>query len=107
MAPRSVAVVLNPQQLQEYANVDPNLPALITQAGMESQRQKFIYATVALSFGFLLALAVVGGFVYLVMHDHPKSAACLIGAGVLGLVTGFQTVRLGGSAEHETPAKRR
>ena len=60
MAPRSVAVVLNPQQLQEYANVDPTLPALITQAGMESQRQKFIYATVPLSFGFLLALAVVG-----------------------------------------------
>lgn len=107
MAPRSVAVVLNPQQLQEYANVDPTLPALITQAGMESQRQKFVYATVALSFGFLLALAVVGGFVYLVMHGHPKSAATLIGAGVLGLVTGFQTVRLGGSAEHETPAKRR
>lgn len=106
MARKSAAVVLNPQQLQEYANVDPSLPALITQAGMESQRQKFIYATVALSFGFLLALSVVGGFVYLAMHDHPKSAAALIGAGVLGLVTGFQTVRLGGSAEHEAPAKR-
>ena len=106
MAPKSAAVVLNPQQLQEYSNVDPSLPALITEAGMETQRQKFIYATLALAFGFLLALAVVGGFIYLVMHDHPKSAAGLIGAGVLGLVTGFQTVRLGGSAEHETPAKR-
>jgi len=107
VAPKSAAVVLNSQQLQEYSKVDPNLPELITRAGMETQRQRFIYATLALAFGFMLALAVVGGFIYLAMHDRPKSAAGLIGAGVLGLVTGFQTVRLGGSAEHETPTKRR
>jgi hypothetical protein len=101
VAPKSVATVLNPQQLREYSNVDPSLPALITKAGMEVQRQKFLYATIALSFGFLLALAVVGGFIYLAMHDRPRSAAALIGAGVLGLITGFQTVRLGGTAEHE------
>jgi hypothetical protein len=106
VALKPIAVVLNPQQLQEYSAVDPSLPALVTKAGMEAQHQKFIYATLALTFGFLLALAVVGGFVYLAMHDHPRSAAALIGAGVLGLVTGFQTVRLGGSAEHEPPTKR-
>jgi hypothetical protein len=84
--------------------VDPSLPALIPKAGMETQRQKFLYA--ALTFGFLLAPSVVGGFVSLAVHDRPKSAACLISAGVLGLVTGFQTVRLGGNADHVTPAKR-
>jgi hypothetical protein len=106
VARKSTAIVLNPQQLQEYSSVDPNLPALITKAGMEAQRQKFVYATLALAFGFSLALAIVGSFVYLVMHEHPKSAAGLIGAGLLGLVTGFQTVRLGGNAEHEPSAKR-
>jgi hypothetical protein len=104
--PKSAAVVLNPQQLQEYSNVDPSLPALITKAGMDTQRQKFIYATLALAFGFTLAMSIVAGFIYLAMHDRPKSAAGLIGAGVLGLVTGFQTVRLGGGAEHEAAAKR-
>jgi hypothetical protein len=59
-----------------------------------------------LAFGFTLAMAIVGGFIYLAMHDRPKSAPGLIGAGVLGLVTGFQTVRLGGSAAHQTSAKR-
>ena len=73
---------------------------------MEVQRQKFLYATLALAFGFLLALSVVGGFIYLAVHDRPKSAAALIGAGFLGLITGFQTVRLGGAAEHETPVRR-
>jgi hypothetical protein len=49
---------------------------------------------VALVIGGLVSISLVGGFVYLVMNDHPKSAAILLGSGALGMVAGFRSTRL-------------
>jgi hypothetical protein len=54
----------------------------------------FTYALVSTILGAIVALSLVGGFVYLVMNGHPKSAAALLGAGALGMVTGFRSGRL-------------
>jgi hypothetical protein len=61
--------------------------------GFRHQRQ-FLYATLSLGGGILVTLALIGGFIYLVMEGHPEAAASLLGTGALGLVAGFLSSRL-------------
>jgi hypothetical protein len=49
---------------------------------------------VSLVIGGVLALSLVGGFIYLVMNDHGGYAGGLLGAGALGMVAGFRSTRL-------------
>ncbi|MGB6156903.1 MAG: hypothetical protein WBH45_01365 [Acidobacteriaceae bacterium] len=88
------ASVPSPELLLEYSRVAPELPGLVVQEWGHRHRRAFIYATTALVAGALLAGALVGGFVYLVMKDHGGYADGLLGAGVLSLVTGFLSTRL-------------
>lgn len=44
--------------------------------------------------GIVLAILVFGGFVYLVMRNHPAAAGSLLGVGVLNMVQGFVRSRL-------------
>jgi hypothetical protein len=60
------------------------------------QRADFVYATVSLVIAGMVAFALIGGFVYLVIQGHPKAAGALLGSGALSLVTGFLTMRLSG-----------
>jgi hypothetical protein len=56
--------------------------------------RQFLYAALSLGGGILVALALIGGFIYLVMEGHPEAAGSLLGAGALSLVSGFLASRL-------------
>lgn len=92
--PQNISIVLSPEQLELFARVDPALPALVTQAGILARTQEYRYALVALFLGLAAFTMLIAGFVYLVMHGHDTPAGVLLGAGVLGLVTGLLTARL-------------
>ncbi len=93
--PPKISLVLSPAQLELFARIDPNLPVIITQAGMIERTQEYRYAVTALVCGFFAFVVLVGGFIYLVMQGHPTPAGLLLGAGTLGLVAGFVRARLG------------
>lgn len=61
--------------------------------GRRHQRQ-FIYATSSMFGGILVAVGLIGGFVYLVMNNHSNAAGGLLGAGVVGIISGFLASRL-------------
>jgi uncharacterized membrane protein len=48
----------------------------------------------ALIIGGVVALSLVGGFIFLVMNGHPKAAAGLLSGGVITIVTAFLSSRL-------------
>ena len=64
------------------------------QAETDEARREFWYAVASLAGGVITVLSVVGGFVYLVMNNHPQAAGSLLGTGVLGLIQGFIRARL-------------
>jgi hypothetical protein len=88
------ASVPSPALLQQYAHVGLDLPALVIKEWGYRHRRAFWYAMLALFIGGLLALSLVGGFIYLVMHNHPTAAGSLLGAGAIGMVAGFRAARL-------------
>ena len=101
IAPKSSSVVLSPTLLDAYGNIDKSLPALIVQAQQIEATQEYRYALVGLLTGGVLMLALIGGFVYLVMMGHPAAASTLLGAGVLGIILAFIRARL--RNEHGAP----
>jgi len=94
IASKTFAAVPSSELLKSYQALGKKLPEAVMAEWSSYHRRAFIYATVALTFGGLIALSLVGGFVYLVMNGHPKSAAALLGAGALGMVAGFRSTRL-------------
>ena len=58
---------------------------------------EYRYAMAGLAIAGLGMLSVVGGFIYLVMNGHPQAAGCLLGAGILSLITAFIKTRLSAS----------
>jgi nitrate reductase NapE component len=88
------ASVPSPALLQDYACVGSELPELVVREWGHRHRRQFWFALVALVIGGLVSIGLIGGFVYLVMNDHPKSAALLLGSGALGMVAGFRSTRL-------------
>ena len=94
MAKNQVSLVPSPEQLEQFRKVDPELPALVMLASERELARDFAYAVIALGVAALALILVLGGFVYLVMQDHPTAAGSLLGAGVLGLIWGFLRARL-------------
>jgi hypothetical protein len=94
IASKTFTSVPSPELLKSYQLLGKKLPEAVMAEWSSYHRRAFIYATVSLAFGGLIALSLVGGFIYLVMNGHPKSAAALLGAGALGMVTGFRSIRL-------------
>jgi|SRR5271157_2108727 len=92
--PSKTSLLPSPEQLQHYYKVDPGLPELIVQAATDEARWEFWYAVASLAGGVITVLSAVGGFVYLVMNNHPQAAGSLLGTGVLGLIQGFIRARL-------------
>jgi hypothetical protein len=93
MARTQTSVVLNPAELELYASVDPQLPALITQVRDRQLEREYNYAMMGLRIAGLGLFLVIGGFMYLVMNGHPQSAAWLLGSGGLTAIAGFQRAR--------------
>jgi hypothetical protein len=50
----------------------------------------------SLGAGLAALLAIIGAYVYLSMKGHPVTSGVLLGAGVLGLITGIIRSRLRG-----------
>jgi hypothetical protein len=69
------------------------LPALILAEWSYRHRRSFRYAMTSLVIGGLIALSLVGGFIFLVMHGFGYYALGLLGAGAVGMVAGFRSVR--------------
>jgi membrane-bound ClpP family serine protease len=74
--------------------IAPELPALVIKEWSHRHQRACLYALVALSIGGLLALALIAGFVYLIMNNHDTSAGVLLGSGAVSLVMGFLVTRL-------------
>jgi hypothetical protein len=77
-----------------YYDVSPDLPALIVLQWGYRHKRAFWFAWTGQVIGGLLAGSLIGGYIYLVMQGHPKSAGLLLGGGAVSLVTAFITVRL-------------
>jgi hypothetical protein len=100
-----ISVVLNPQQLRLYSEIDPELPGILVKAAVAVNRREFWFAFSQGTYGFLLALAVIGGSIYLAMHGHDWVAGTMLGAGAVGMVTGFQISRLTGTTKSSVPGQ--
>lgn len=100
-----ISVVLNPQQLQLYSEIDPELPAILIKAAVAVNRREFWFAFSQGTYGFLLALGVIGGSIYLAMNGHDWVAGTMLGAGAVGMVTGFQISRLTGTIKPSVPGQ--
>lgn len=101
MVPSQTAVVLSPEQLQEYRNIDPSLPDLVLRNRDHELQREFRYAIASLAAGVICLFSVVGGYVYLVMNSHPEAASALLGTGVLSLIGGFVRSRLRNSDQEK------
>jgi hypothetical protein len=102
IAPKPQSVVLSPALLEAYGHIDIALPALVVRAQQIERTQEFSYALVGLLTGGVLMLALISGFVYLVMMGHTGPATTLLGAGVLGIVLAFIRARLRNEQELHT-----
>jgi len=94
--PGRTAVLPNPSDLAKFAAIDPKLPALVLQSSDHQLRREFLYAAMSLGAGLAALLAIIGAYVYLSMKGHPVTSGVLLGAGVLGLITGIIRSRLRG-----------
>ncbi len=87
------AVVPNPELLEAYGRVSPDLPALVVKEWGHRHRRSFIYATTSLVGGILVACGLIGGFVYLTIEGHATDERLLLGSGVLGIIGSFLAAR--------------
>ena len=94
MASSQISVVLSPEQLAKFAEVSPDLPALVVKARGDELHGEFMYAVIRSTYGIIALPTIVGGYVYLVVHGFPRSAAGLLATGVLSLIGGFVRARL-------------
>jgi len=60
----------------------------------EDKKRKMTYALVSSVMGGVCFLAVVAGFIFLVVHGFYKSAAGLLATGVLAIIKQMLTARL-------------
>lgn len=84
----------SPAALAAYQTIDPQLPRMIVDGAIHRDRNSFLYALTGQLVGGAISLSLIGGFIYLVMHNHATEAAELLGAGAIGIVTGFRLTRL-------------
>jgi hypothetical protein len=103
MAKQQVSLAPSPEQLQQYHAINPELAVQLLRARDRELHREFIYAAIALGIAALALTLVLGGFVYLVMQNHPTEAKILLGAGVLGLIASFLRARL--QSQRETDGK--
>jgi hypothetical protein len=95
-------IVLNPEILQFYKDLDPSLPALIVHAidGQLKREYRYALGGQIVAGGALLLMA--GGFIFLVMNGHETPAYVLLGAGVLNAIGGFLRARLSAPSRNDS-----
>ncbi len=98
---RQLGIVLSPEILQSYREIDQALPALIVEAIDGQLHQEYRYALGGQIVAGIALVLMAGGFVFLVMNGHETPAYVLLGAGVLNTVGGFLRARLGDASLRE------
>jgi hypothetical protein len=94
LASEPTALFPSPELLEQLGNIHPELPMTVISEWKVRHARAYAYANHALLIGGILALALIGGFVYLVMNSHGYYAAMLLGAGAVSMVAGFRAARL-------------
>jgi hypothetical protein len=88
--PENNALLPSIEQLTQISrDLGPKMAELIVQIAARNQRGELLYATLSLLGGLIVAVAVIGGFVYLVVQGYPKAAGGLLSVGVLNMIGGF------------------
>lgn len=87
-------IVLSPEILKLYKDVNDALPVLIVQAVDGQLKREYRYAMGGQIAAGLALVLMAGGFVFLVMYGHETPAYALLGAGVLNTIGGFLRARL-------------
>jgi hypothetical protein len=94
MARRPVSLVPSPEILERLAAISPSLAELSIQLRENELRRQFTYAIAGLAAALVGFLAVIAGYIFLVIHQFPEAAGGLLGAGMLALIMGFIRARL-------------
>jgi len=87
-------IVLPPDVLLAYKQIDAALPMLIVQSIDGQLKREYRYALGGQFVAGIALILMAGGFVFLVMNGHEKPAYFLLGAGVLNVIGGFLRARL-------------
>ncbi|MGA9070637.1 MAG: hypothetical protein WB424_10310 [Terracidiphilus sp.] len=87
-------IILGPEVLRFYKEIDENLPVLIVQAIDEQLKREYRYALLGQFVAGTALILMAGGFIFLVMNGHDKPAYVLLGAGILNVIGGFLRARL-------------
>lgn len=87
-------IILGPEVLRFYKEIDEKLPVLIVQAINEQLKREYPYALGGQIVAGITLVLMAGGFIFLVMNGHDKPAYVLLGAGVLNVIGGFLRARL-------------
>jgi hypothetical protein len=95
----------NPAILRLYKEIDPELPRLIVEASNRQLEREYRYASRGQWISVAALVMAFSGFIYLIMQNHPEAASALLGAGVIGLISGYLNARLS-AAPPSTPAPR-
>jgi hypothetical protein len=72
-----------------YEEIAPGYGRMLLEQWAIRSRRAWLTPFLAMIFRYTLALALIGGFVYLDMQDHSKAALGLMGAATIRLVTAF------------------
>lgn len=94
-----LGIVLGPEILRSYKEIDENLPVLIVQAIDGQLKREYRYALVGQIVAGIALILMAGGFIFLVMNGHEKPAYVLLGAGILNVIGGFLRARLNDGSE--------
>jgi hypothetical protein len=89
-----LGVLPPPELLEVFTRFGPEMPAKVLRLWGDAHVRAYRYAILSLVIGGLLGLALIGGFIYLVMQGHGTYAGVLQGAGALSMVAGFRSTRL-------------
>jgi hypothetical protein len=95
----------NPAILRLYKEIDPELPRLIVEASNRQLEREYQYASRGQWISLAALVMAFSGFIYLIMQNHAEAAGVLLGAGVIGLISGYLNARLS-AAPPSTPAPR-
>lgn len=88
-----LGVLPPPELLELFSRFGPELPAQVLQMWAGAHQRAYRYAMLSLAIGGVLGLALIGGFVYLVMNNHGSWAGALLGTGAIGMVAAFLRAR--------------
>jgi hypothetical protein len=72
--------------VEELRELSERAQVAAINAGDRVSRRKFAYAITSLIGGLICFLAMLGGFVFLVMQGRPESAGLLLGTGLLAII---------------------